>query len=193
MQFKFDTHKVGWFRPIYYFISPFVSLLISLAAFSYCFASGNETYKWVGLTALVCMFIQLHTAKGEYNTWMFTFELRQVYIDYANSLEEIVRGSIFGATDNRNVNATADRNVGMSKAVPSDSSGRNWTRQDEIQAQLAAVGLRMEHSLSSLDDAGDAIVDVASDNLADESSLPPWVIQLAEEWTKLEGPVDRDA
>ncbi len=63
------------------------------------------------------------------------------------------------------------------------------TRQDEIQAQLATQGLRMEHSLSALDGEGHAIMDVSTGEMVEEPAAA--VIALAEEWSVLEG-VDVD-
>lgn len=57
-------------------------------------------------------------------------------------------------------------------------------RQAEIEAELSSLGLRMEPSLSALDEAGHAIIEIESGECID----PPneRVLQLAEEWSRLE-------
>jgi hypothetical protein len=64
------------------------------------------------------------------------------------------------------------------------------SRQGQIQLELAQFGLRMEHSLASMAGEGHAIVNAATGEMVDGyDDLSPDVIALAEEWTRLEGPV----
>lgn len=59
------------------------------------------------------------------------------------------------------------------------------SRQEAIETALAALGFRMEPSLSSLDQEGDAIVVIGTGEMADDDKLTPEVLALAEEWTVL--------
>ncbi len=59
-------------------------------------------------------------------------------------------------------------------------------REHAIEAALAALGYRMEHSLDALDEQGHAIVEVATGELADTDDLPGPVLALAEEWSLLQ-------
>jgi hypothetical protein len=70
--------------------------------------------------------------------------------------------------------------------------GAEHSRQDEIQAQLRARGLRMEPSLSALDGEGHAVIDISTGEQADPERLTPEVIKLAEEWSLIEGVADRE-
>ena len=60
----------------------------------------------------------------------------------------------------------------------------------QIEAELQSLGYRMAHSLSALDNEGHAIVEIASGETVEESGLPARVIELATEWSRLEGVED---
>ena len=59
-------------------------------------------------------------------------------------------------------------------------------RKLEIEQRLAVLGYCMAHSLSVLDDEGHAIIVAATGDLADTDELPPEVLALAMEWSRLE-------
>ncbi len=59
------------------------------------------------------------------------------------------------------------------------------TRQDEIQAELAKRGLRMEHSLAALAGEGHAIMQISTEEMVETPDAA--VIALAEEWSVREG------
>lgn len=80
---------VGNFRPIYYFIPVVVSFIVCMVTAYFWMTGTKEVYKYVCLTAIFNTCIQLKIAVGEYRTWMFNFELRQVYIDYAAALKSV--------------------------------------------------------------------------------------------------------
>ena len=63
-------------------------------------------------------------------------------------------------------------------------------RQIEIEDELRSYGCRMQHSLSALDGEGHAVVSIPLDELLDDSGLSPRVIELASEWSRLEGVED---
>ncbi len=58
-------------------------------------------------------------------------------------------------------------------------------RRSAIESELLGLGYRMAPSLSQLDEEGAAIVEVTTGEMADESGLPPRVIELATEWSTL--------
>lgn len=62
---------------------------------------------------------------------------------------------------------------------------RAEVRQAEIEAELAVMGLRMEASLSSLDEEGHAIVEIESGECIDPPNTT--ALELAEEWSLLVG------
>ena len=62
------------------------------------------------------------------------------------------------------------------------------SRQEAIESALAALGFRMEPSLSSLDEQGDAIMVIGTGEMADDEQLTPEVLAMAEEWTGLTTP-----
>jgi hypothetical protein len=65
-------------------------------------------------------------------------------------------------------------------------------RQEQIQKELLALGLRMEPSLNALDGEGHALTRIADGECVDPVALGPEVLALAEEWSMLEGPNDDD-
>jgi hypothetical protein len=73
-----------------------------------------------------------------------------------------------------------------------DAANKPLSRQDEIQAELAKHGLKMEHSLAVLAGDGHAIMRLDTGEMAEDEDLSPEIYALAEEWTILEGPVDDD-
>lgn len=60
-------------------------------------------------------------------------------------------------------------------------------RQEQIQKELQALGLRMEPSLASLDEEGHALMRISDGECVDPLDYPPAVLTLAEEWSVLEG------
>lgn len=81
---------------------------------------------------------------------------------------------------------TAEQLVEQQRAVASLTPEQ---RQAQIQEQLAAMGYRMEPSLSALDgDEGHALIDIETGELVD----PPndTVLRLASEWSRLQGVTD---
>jgi hypothetical protein len=85
--------------------------------------------------------------------------------------------------------ASAEASTLEQVAASASTEIKPLSRQDEIQEALARLGLRMEHSLSVLDGAGHAVMNIATGEQVDDADLSPEVIALAEEWTVLEGPV----
>lgn len=65
-------------------------------------------------------------------------------------------------------------------------------RQEQIQKELAVFGLRMEPSLSALDGEGHAVVRISDNESVDPLEFPPEVLNLAEEWSVLEGVTDSE-
>lgn len=74
--------QVGWFRPIYYFAPPTASFVFVLLTAYMAHTKTNGIYLWLCVGAVATACIQLATAVREYKTWMFNFELKQVYDDY---------------------------------------------------------------------------------------------------------------
>lgn len=66
-------------------------------------------------------------------------------------------------------------------------------RQEQIQQELKALGLRMEPSLSGLDGEGHALIDLDTGEEADSDRLTEKVIELAQEWSLIEGVADQEA
>ncbi len=81
--------QVGWFRPIYYFAPPVVTLVCVLVA-AYRVLSNPSEFN-LGLCAILglTMVIQAVTAIREYRTWMFNFELLSVNVAYAKCLQDL--------------------------------------------------------------------------------------------------------
>ena len=73
------------------------------------------------------------------------------------------------------------------RQLPKDTCSTVGTRKQEIGAELRALGVRMEHSLSAFDGEGHAIINLATGEQVEEPS--GMMIRLAEEWSVLEGPV----
>lgn len=91
-----ETKKVGWFRPIYYFAPPLVSLVVA-AVFAYLWLfSVNETSQWLFWTFALTAGIQLFAAVREYRNWMFNFELMTGYSNLVSALETLSKDDING-------------------------------------------------------------------------------------------------
>lgn len=86
--------KVGWFRPLYYFAPPLVSLVVA-AVFAYWWMfSANEASQWLFWTFALTASIQLFTAVREYRNWMFNFELMATYRNLASALESLAKDDL---------------------------------------------------------------------------------------------------
>lgn len=90
MQIFKAEKKVGWFRPIYYFVPPAVALVVLLLSTAYFANSAKEAPVWLFVAGALTVCIQLVTAVREYRAWLFNWELRQAYTECAKALTEVL-------------------------------------------------------------------------------------------------------
>jgi hypothetical protein len=70
--------KVGWFRPIYYYL-PILGSVIAVALCLFLAKSIQSTfYQWAALLWLPVIRLQWRTAKRQYDDWMFNWQMLQV-------------------------------------------------------------------------------------------------------------------
>lgn len=75
--------KVGWFRPIYFYL-PIVGSLAAIAICLFLAQKLDSTfYQSVAMLWLPVIAFQLFTAKREYDDWVFNWKLLQVTEEFA--------------------------------------------------------------------------------------------------------------
>lgn len=81
--------KIGWFRPIYYFLP----VLGSLLGFGICLylwqVLESPFYQWVAAMWLPVMGLQLFNAKRQYDDWVFNWEMLQVAEEFSAAVARL--------------------------------------------------------------------------------------------------------